>query len=159
MNTIEKKAVKVGKYVSTEHVDNLIRNYKKERWIQNSERIGKEDSLGAWYSVEELEEFIQTAKMHGAEGIKIYFGVYGAGAVREELNGKQTIALVATSGDQENVDPANQRDMYITNNGKTSLLAYNWPLPLPGSTIPPTGVGSSLGITIAKDKNNRMVVI
>jgi hypothetical protein len=45
MSTIEKKAVKVGKYVNTEHVDNLIRNYKKDRWMQNSEKLGSAFAL------------------------------------------------------------------------------------------------------------------
>ncbi len=45
MITIEKKSLKVGKYVNTEHVDTVVRNYKQERWVYNSERIGKEDSL------------------------------------------------------------------------------------------------------------------
>ena len=69
MITIEKKSLKVGEYVDTKHVDEVIRTYKQERWIHNSKRIGKEDSLSGWYSVEELEEFIETIKDHGADGI------------------------------------------------------------------------------------------
>ena len=53
----EKKSLSVGKYVSTKHVDSVIRTYKKERWVHNSERLGKADSLSAWYSVEEIEAF------------------------------------------------------------------------------------------------------
>jgi hypothetical protein len=45
MITIEKKSLNVGKYVDTKHVDSAIKTYKKERWIHNSKRIGKEDSL------------------------------------------------------------------------------------------------------------------
>ncbi|MEI9944099.1 MAG: hypothetical protein WDN26_07715 [Chitinophagaceae bacterium] len=45
MLTIEKKAVKAGKLVNTKHVDTVIKNYKQERWVQNSQRLGKEDSL------------------------------------------------------------------------------------------------------------------
>jgi hypothetical protein len=54
MLTIEKKTVKAGKLVDTAHVDTIIRNYKKERWVHNSKRLGKEDSLSVWYSIEEL---------------------------------------------------------------------------------------------------------
>jgi hypothetical protein len=61
-----KKAKKAGKYVDTKHVDSLLSTYKKERWIHNSKRIGKEDSLSVWYSVEELQEFLATAKQNGA---------------------------------------------------------------------------------------------
>ena len=74
MITIEKKSLKVGKYVNTEHVDTVVRNYKQERWVYNSERIGKEDSLSGWYSIEEMEEFIERAKQSGGDGISIYFG-------------------------------------------------------------------------------------
>jgi hypothetical protein len=76
MITTEKKTLKVGKYVDTAHVDTVIRTYKQERWVHNSDRLGKEDSLSAWHSIEELEEFINTAKRHGADGIKIYFAAY-----------------------------------------------------------------------------------
>ena len=62
MVTIEKKSIKVGKLVDTEHVETLIRNYKQERWAHNSKRIGKEDSLSVWFSVSELEEFFYQGK-------------------------------------------------------------------------------------------------
>jgi hypothetical protein len=155
MNTIEKKSVKVGKYVSTEHVDNLIRNYKKERWMQNSEKLGKEDSLGVWLSAEELEEFVQTARMHGADGIRIYFGVYGENSSRPENAGKQTIAMVATRTEQVDANSQVNNDLYIDRDGKSSLLAYNmYPLfPSVPGTVPP------LGVTLATDKNNRVVVM
>jgi hypothetical protein len=161
MNTIEKKSVRVGKYVNAEHVDTLIRNYKKQRWMQNSERIGKEDTLGVWFSAEELEEFIQTARAKGADGIRLCFGVYGEKAPRPGMEGRQTVALVATHNEQENPDAPVHQDMYVERNGKNELLAYNvgFPFPLPATT-PPTGVSmSSLGVTIAMDKHNRMIVI
>ncbi len=62
MLTTKEKTLKVGKYVNTTYVDSIIRTYKQERWVHNSARIGKEDSLSSWYSIEELEEFISTAK-------------------------------------------------------------------------------------------------
>ena len=97
MNTIEKKSLKVGKQVNTDHVNTVIKNYKKERWVQNSNRLGKEDSLSVWYSIEELEEFIAMSKEHGADGIKLYFGVYDKDYEEKPLvAGRQTIALVAT---------------------------------------------------------------
>jgi len=73
MSTIEQKTVgdslKVGKYVGKEHVDTVIRTYKQERWIYNTERLGKEDSLSVWYSAEELEAFIQKIKASGGNGV------------------------------------------------------------------------------------------
>ena len=89
MLTIEKKSLKVGKYVSTEHVDTVIKTYKQERWVHNSERIGKEDSLSVWYSIEELEEFMATSKENGADGIKFYFAAYPERNI-------ETTCLVAT---------------------------------------------------------------
>ena len=53
-----KASKKVGRFVNTKHVDSLLKTYKKERWIHNSNRIGKADSLSVWYSVEELKEFL-----------------------------------------------------------------------------------------------------
>ena len=72
----QKKSVKVGKRVNTDHVNAAIRNYKQERWVHNSKRLGKEDSLSVWYSLEELEEFLATSKAHGGDGIRLYFGAY-----------------------------------------------------------------------------------
>ena len=62
MMTIEKKSVKVGKFVSTAHVDTVIKNYKQNRWVHNSKRLGKEDSLSVWFSVEDMEAFLEKAK-------------------------------------------------------------------------------------------------
>src|SRR5687767_14799564 len=76
MTTIEKKSLRIGKYVDTNHVDTLIRTYKQERWTQNSERMGQEDSLSLFYTIEELEEFLQKSKEAGANTITIHFGVY-----------------------------------------------------------------------------------
>ena len=161
MSTIEKKLVSSGKYVSTEHLDALISNYKKERWIQNSESIGQEDTLGVWYTLDELEEFIQKARIHGADGVNVYFGVYGGKAHRPELEGKQTIALVATRSEQENGDT-----MVHTNSSPgitpcdSDFLIYNFAQPqplLPGQQK--NGARVSLGVTIVTDSNNRMRVI
>jgi hypothetical protein len=161
MNTIEKKSVKVGKYVSTEHVDNLIRNYKTERWIQNSERMGKEDSICIWWSAEEIAEFLQTAMMHGADGVKMYFGVYGEGASRPEMNGKQTIALVATCNEEGPSGETITRDLYIHRDGKESLLAYNMgglpANPIPG-IIPPSVGMPTLGQVVIADKQGMRVI-
>jgi hypothetical protein len=162
MNTIEKKSLKVGKYVNTEHVDNLIRNYKKDRWIQNSENLGKQDTLGVWFSAEELEEFIQTARMHGADGIRICFGVYGANAPRKGTEGCQTVALVATSSNEESFIGD---DVYVENNGKAGLLAYNTAFPLwpitPTVTTPTTTTilkANEVGTMMTAGKDGLMII-
>lgn len=155
IGTIEKKTVQVGKYVGTEHVDTLIRNYKKERWIQNSERLGKNDSLGVWLTIDELEEFVQTARLHGADGVRLYFGVYGETGARPGMEGKQTVAFVATRS-EEVADKVVNKNLYVERGGVKGLLAYNMFPPFP---IPPTTGGGSLGVTIVADKENRMIVI
>ncbi len=76
MITKQKKSVRVGKYVNTGHVDTVIREYKKTRWVPNSERIGKPDSLSAWLSTEDMEDFLAATKTHGGDGVKFYFSVY-----------------------------------------------------------------------------------
>lgn len=161
MSTIEKKSLKVGKYVNTPHVDSLIRNYKKERWAQNSERLGKEDSLSSWYSTEELQEFLETAKMHGADGIRLYFGVYGEdNAARPEYAGRQTLVFVATRSKMVDGVVAH-KDFYITDeNGKPKILAYNTGSLCPPFCPPPGGgLGrSSLGVTII-DRGEKGIAI
>jgi len=126
MQTIETKSLKVGQYVNTAHVDSVIRNYKQERWVHNSERIGKEDSLSAWWSVEELEEFIEHAKTHGADGVKFYFGAYDKEhAPLAEYADRQTLVMVATK-QKENADGTTKnKDIYINTEKGTNIVAYN----------------------------------
>ena len=132
MLTIKKKSLKSGKYVDTKHVDSIIRTYKQERWVHNSARIGKEDSLSTWYSIEELEEFMNTAKMNGADGIKFYFAAYPADYTQTpEYAGRQTIALVATKS-KEMEEGIGHKDIYVNDGDKTTILAYN-----AGSICPP----------------------
>ena len=145
MVTIQKKSLKVGKQVDTAHVDNAIRNYKQERWVHNSQRLGKEDSLSVWYSIEELEEFIAMSKEHGADGLKLYFGTYDKDYAKQPLYaGRQTIVIVATKhkGAEEG---HNNKDIYIQTETGSSILAYNM-----GTICPPfcSNDNGSLGVTI-----------
>jgi len=133
MLTTKEKSLKAGKYVGTSHVDSLIRTYKQERWAHNSARLGKEDSLSSWYSIEELEEFLATAKMHGADGIKFYFGAYPANyAEKPEYAGRQTFAMVATKS-KEMGGEIGHKDVYIQDSDEITILAYN-----SGRLCPPT---------------------
>jgi hypothetical protein len=166
MSTIDKKVVKAaGRYVTTEHVDALIRNYKKDRWLQNSERIGKEDTLSLWLTTDELEEFIQTSKMYGADGIRVCFGVYGenARAPRPHMVGMQTVAFVATTSEIDSTGNPVQKDIYVEKDGDTSVLAYNqvifpFPATSPGTVPPPSYItmGSMMVVT---DKEKGLQVI
>src|SRR5688572_4002211 len=125
MLRIEKKSLKVGKFVDTNHVNTVIQNYKKERWVHNSKRLGKEDSLSVWYSVQELEEFLARAKEHAADGIKIYFGAYDEECAPKPLYaGRQTVVLVATKQKETETGSIN-KDIYINTETGHTILAYN----------------------------------
>ncbi len=155
MTTIEKNSLSVGRYVNTNHVDTLIRTYKQERWQQNSERMGEEDTLSLFYTIEELEEFLQRSKAAGANAISIHFGVYPENfAERSGYAGKQTTVFVATDRQETENGFAHKNVYQQTSNGK-QLLAYNM------GGYPPGGVETDydgLGITIV-DKGDGMIVI
>lgn len=123
MTAIEKKSLKVGRYVDTAHVDTVIREYKQTRWAQNSERIGMEDTRSLWYSIEELEEFFSKCKSHGADGVRIYFGVYPKD-FDTVYAGRQTAVLVATKNKEYEIGSDN-KDVYISTENGTQILAYN----------------------------------
>jgi hypothetical protein len=155
MLTIEKKTLQTGKFVDTQHVNAVIKNYKKERWVHNSKRLGKEDSLSVWYSVEELEEFLMKAKEHGGDGIKIYFGAYDKDDAPKPLYaGRQTVVLVATK-QKETINGAVNKDIYIPTEQGTTILAYNV-----GGLCPPfcnNGDGD-IGITIVDQGEDGVII-
>jgi hypothetical protein len=157
MLTIEKKSVKVGKFVNTEHVDKVIRTYKQERWVHNSERLGKEDSLSVWHSIEELEELIAKAKEHGGDGIRFYFGAYPKDYTAQPLYaGRQTIVMVATKQKETESGLAN-KDIHVATDNGSEILAFN-----NGAICPPfckpKQDGGGIGITII-DKGQEGIVI
>lgn len=159
MIKLKKKSVKVGKLVSTEHVNTIVSNYKKERWVHNSQRLGKEDSMSVWYSVEELEEYLEKVKTHGGDGIRMYFGAYGADYQEHPLYaGRQTVVLVATKTKETPAGETN-KDIYITTEKGSSILAYNV-----GKLCPPmcnieTGPDyDGIGITIVDKGEEGMIV-
>lgn len=160
MITIEKKSLKVGKRVNTSHVDKVTRNYRQERWVRNSERLGKEDSLSAWWSIEELEDFIEEAKMHGADGLKFYFAAYDENtAPREDYIGLQTLVMVGTKQKVYPDGTNKNRDIYVQTENGSNIVAYN-----AGRLCPPactqddnSQFDTDLGISIV-DKNEMELV-
>lgn len=157
MYKTELKSLRAGKLVGTEHVNTVISNYKKERWVNNSRHIGKEDSLSVWYSVEELEEFLQKVKEHGGDGIKMYFGAYGHDEAPKDLyKDRQTIVLVATK-QKETTRGQVDKDLYIGSGKENTILAYN-----AGRLCPPlcqTGEDNGLGITIVDKGEDGIVIV
>ena len=157
MLTIEKKSLRVGKYVDANHVDSLVRTYKQERWAPNSDRIGQDDSLSVWYSLEELEEFLQKAKQSGANGIRMHFGVYPENFHIQEKAGKQTIVMVANK-QRETVTGLVEKDVYIRTDKGSEILAYNMGS-LGGSTGRSDEEWGGIGTTLVDRGDKGMVII
>ncbi len=119
-------STKVGSYVETQEVDHLLLNYKKTRWVANSEKIGKPDSLSSWYTLNEMQEFLEKAATHGANGLKLYFGTYPKDFKKKpEYSERQTVVLVPTKSsfleDGSRVD----KHIYINSTNGIQILAYN----------------------------------
>lgn len=163
--TVNQTIPAVGKYVDTQHVDEVIRTYKKERWIHNTERIGKEDSLTVWYTIDEMEAFLEKAKKSGANGIKMCFAAYPDDFEKvPEYAGRQTIVMVATKSTLDEVG-INHKDVYVNNGNKAQIMAYNV-----GRLCPPSCSGSGnggigdgewggLGLTILEQKDKSIIVV
>jgi len=126
MSTITKTSVKKGQFVDSKHVDSLLSNYKKERWVHNTKRLGKEDSLSVTFGIKEMSEFMRVARENGADGIRIYFGVYPEGFEKVlEYSGRQTVVMVAVK-EKVNADGrlVSKHLFYQTENGP-EILAFN----------------------------------
>jgi hypothetical protein len=160
MVTVKAKTRKAGRLVNTGHVDTIIRNYKQERWVNNSQHIGKEDSLSVWFTIEEIEAFLAKAKDQGADGLRLYFAAYSNDFAEQPLYaGRQTIVMVATQGKKTEKGIVD-KDVYVNDEKGTSILAYNY-----GKICPPfckpSGVeeGGDIGITIVDKGEHGVVVI
>ena len=158
MITKEKKSAKVCKYVNTEFVDTVLSEYKRERWVHNSEHIGKEDSLSAWFSIEDMEDFLSSMKEHNADGCKFYFMAYPADfAEKPEYAGRQSLVLVATKAKETKTGNIVNKDVYITRNGNSSILAINMLFICP----PVCGhLGQAdLGVTVVSNGKNGIEIV
>lgn len=159
MLTVKAKTRKAGRLVSTGHVDTIIRNYKKERWVKNSKHIGKEDSLSVWFSVAELEEFLAKAKSHGADGMRFYFGAYSNDFQENPLYaGRQTIVMVATQA-KETEKGLVDKDVYVNAGNDTSILAYNFGKLCPPNCRPSGTDDDGIGITIIDRGEDGIAVV
>ena len=155
----QKTKQKGGKLVGKSHVEDLIRNYKKQRWVHNTDRLGKPDSLSAWFNREALEGFLEMAKDQHADGIKIFFGVYPESFPQNpEYAGRQTLVMVATKERVNAEGKTVNKEVYVQKDGHAEILAFNF-----SSLCPPDcgqqGPGDNeLGISIFSH-NDGMIVI
>jgi hypothetical protein len=160
MITQEKRLVKVSKDAKTVEADTLIREYKHKRWVPNSERISKPDSLSAWYSIEEMENFLALAKTYSGDGIKFYYGAYPDDySSKPEYAGRQTLVMVGTRSKLTNTGAIANKDIYHSKNGKLKILSGTQPGICPPYCNPPSEGGmGDLGITIIDKGANGMEI-
>jgi hypothetical protein len=155
MNTIAKKSVSEGNYVSREQFNTLTSAYKQQRWADNSDKLGKADSLSVWFTVEELENFLEDVKANGGNGVRIHFGVFPQQYKKPELAGIQTLVLVANRSKDGSLENAKQ--ILVNRDGKPEILAMDAPYPCP--PFCPSGFGKSGDGTLILRNNGGMEVI
>jgi hypothetical protein len=154
MTTISNNSVETSKHADTKNADILIREYKQTRWVPNSDRIGKPDSLSAWYSIEEMENFLADAKNNGGDGIKFYYGAYPENyKPKPAYAGRQTLVLVATKSKITESGAYVNKDIHVSKNGRTKILSTVNPRLCPPICTTEGGMGD-LGITIV-DRSGR----
>ena len=161
MATQLKNFVRVVKDTDTEKAETLIREYKQTRWAANSERMGKPDSLSAWYSIEEMENFLALAKANGGDGIKFYYGAFPEDHKAEPAYaGRQTLVGVATKSKRSVTGGLSDKDIYLRNGGHTKILNISTPTLCPPmcASNPEGGMGD-LGITIIDKGEKGMEII
>lgn len=116
MNTIEKKSVNAGRFLTNEHVSTLLRTYKQNRWVDNSEKIGKDDALTAYVSIEELETLIERIKLHGGDGVRFHYAAYPDNYTPEpEFAGRQTVIMIGTR---------KHKEIYMSEGKDAKILAF-----------------------------------
>ena len=122
MNTIAKKSVRAGKFLNNQQVASFLGEYKQNRWVANSDKLGKEDALTAWCSVEELETLLEKVKMYGGNGVRICFAAYAENHTEQpELAGRQTVVMVGTRSSKEG---GSNKDLYISEGKNAKILAF-----------------------------------
>lgn len=153
MNTIEKKSVNAGKFAKKQEVDILTSGYKQERWAANSDRLGKADSLSVWFSVEELEGFLENVKENGGDSVRFHFGVFPENYPLPELVGRQTIVMIGNR--TKDGSYATSKEVYANNENKPEIVAY-----YSGTVCPPFcgGGGKGKSTLIVHDDSSMEVI-
>lgn len=157
-----KTQTKGGQLVGKTHVDELVRNYKKQRWTFNSQRLGKEDSLSTTFNLESLCEYLQRANQAKADSIRIYFGVYPENYEENpEYSNRQTVVMVATRQTTLENGKKVDKEIYIRKKEGFDILAFNLGKICPpdcGTGLPPDNDSGSIGITIFTNKEDMCLI-
>jgi hypothetical protein len=154
MNTIAENSVNVDNYVTKSEMNELTSGYKQERWAANSDRLGKSDSLSVWFTVDELENFLENVKANGGNGVRMHFGVFPQNYRRPEVAGLQTVVMVANRSKDGSLE--NAKELFIDRAGRPEILALDGPIVCP----PFCGTGSGLGkssLVIREDNSMEIV--
>jgi hypothetical protein len=163
MTTQVKNYLDAKKTPKTEEAESFIREYKQKRWVHNSERIGKPDSLSAWYSIEELQKFIDLSKSHGGNGIRFFYGAYPENySEKPEYAGRQTLIMVPTKSRVLEDGCSADKNIYTVNNGRVEILGIGstgHPTVCPPVCPPPDGGMGDLGITIVDRGTKGMEIV
>jgi hypothetical protein len=122
MNTIAKKSVNAGKLATKQEVDTFTSTYKQERWADNSDRMGKADSLSVWFTVEELEGFLENVRSKGGDSVRFHFGVFPEGYENPEFAGRQTLVMVGNRSKDGSYSTS--KELFSDNNGQPEIVAY-----------------------------------
>jgi hypothetical protein len=122
-----KQINKAGKFVDARHVNELRENYRREKWVNNSNQLGKIDTLSVWYSLAELKEYLEAAEAVGADGVRVYFGAYPKTYPDNILlEGRLTIAFVATQQKRSVTGKTENKDLYISTPKGPEVMAFNF---------------------------------
>lgn len=156
MNTIVKKSVSAGSYVSKNEMNVLTSAYKQERWAANSERLGKADSLSVWFTVEELENFLAKVKAGGGNGVRVHFGAYPQNYKKPEVAGMQTVVMVANRSKDGSLE--NAKELYVDKNGRPEVLALDGPILCPPLCGSPSSSGLGKSTLIVREDNSMEII-
>ncbi len=64
-------------FIPKEVVNERVNNYLANKHNLLSAAISKDDSISAWYSLEQFEELMREMYYQNADGLRIYFGALG----------------------------------------------------------------------------------
>lgn len=110
-----KSAVKPQQLISVETAKTLNSNYNAKRADLHLKAIGTEDANAIWYSLEELENYIEYIKSEGeqqgfsVDGIRFYLGVYP----ETEQKGKAGYTTIFLSPTGQSVEESKLEKMEI----------------------------------------------